>query len=294
MISISVVEPLCGEHGWTFSTARRDRRQLNDNRYLAEVYLRRGSRTTPAASPCRCCGTRSATPSSTTNCPKSSGCSTRRSTRSAQRPGDYYPERSAPRSTASTTLVYETVNNGVYRAGFATTQEAYEEAVPRAVRDARLARGASVAPALSRGDGITEADWRLFTTLVRFDAVYYGHFKCNLRRIVDYPNLSSYLRDLYQRPGVAETVEHRPHQAPLLREPRHHQPDPHRAARADRRLGRSARSREVCRLIAVSARWLPVPSGRLPAGRRRSVSAGPRRPRARPDRCRVRSCPLRP
>jgi putative glutathione S-transferase len=103
-------------------------------------------------------------------------------------------------------LVYETVNNGVYRSGFSTTQAAYEEAA-RALfatldrLEERLSRQRYLA-----GRQITEADWRLFTTLVRFDAVYYSHFKCNLRRIVDYPNLWNYLRDLYQVPGVAETV----------------------------------------------------------------------------------------
>ena len=89
---------------------------------------------------------------------------------------------------------------------------------------------------------MTEADWRLFTTLLRFDPVYHGHFKCNLRRLVDYPNLWAYTRELYQWPGVAETVELRAHQGPLLRQPRHHQPDRHRAqgpaARSD--AGRTA------------------------------------------------------
>ncbi len=98
------------------------------------------------------------------------------------------------------------VNNGVYRAGFATTQEAYEEAFRGLFSvldeiEERLARQRYLA-----GSIITEADWRLFTTLVRFDAVYYSHFKCNLRRIIDYPNLSNYLRDLYQQPGIAATV----------------------------------------------------------------------------------------
>ena len=98
------------------------------------------------------------------------------------------------------------VNIGVYRAGFATTQEAYEEGC-RAV----FAALDWIEDLLSRqrylvGARLTEADWRLFTTLVRFDAVYYSHFKCNLRRIADYPNLSNYLRDLYQVPGVADTV----------------------------------------------------------------------------------------
>jgi glutathionyl-hydroquinone reductase len=102
--------------------------------------------------------------------------------------------------------IYTTVNNGVYRAGFATTQEAYEEAA-RALfatldeLEALLSKQRYLA-----GRQQTEADWRLFTTLIRFDAVYYSHFKCNLRRIVDYPNLWNYLRDLYQVPGVAATV----------------------------------------------------------------------------------------
>lgn len=103
--------------------------------------------------------------------------------------------------------VYAAINNGVYRAGFATTQEAYEEAHDELFRaldemEERLSRSRYLV-----GDRITEADWRLFTTLVRFDAVYVGHFKCNRRRIADYPNLSGYLRELYQVPGVAGTVD---------------------------------------------------------------------------------------
>ena len=103
-------------------------------------------------------------------------------------------------------FVYDAVNNGVYKAGFATTQEAYEEAVSPLFAaldqlDARSRRAATWSATRS-----TEADWRLFTTLVRFDPVYVGHFKCNLRRIVDYPNLWGYTRELYQVPGVAETV----------------------------------------------------------------------------------------
>lgn len=120
---------------------------------------------------------------------------------------DFYPAELRAEIDAVNERVYATVNNGVYRAGFATTQEAYEEAVADvfstldALED-RLSRQRYLA-----GDCITEADWRLFTTLVRFDPVYVGHFKCNLRRIADYPNLSNYLRDLYQQPGVAGTVD---------------------------------------------------------------------------------------
>ena len=122
---------------------------------------------------------------------------------------DFYPEPLRDEIDALNDLVYPNVNNGVYRAGFATTQDAYEEAVTDVFEtldtlEDRLSRQRYLA-----GDRITEADWRLFTTLVRFDPVYVGHFKCNLRRIADYPNLSGYTRDLYQVPGVAETVNMR-------------------------------------------------------------------------------------
>jgi putative glutathione S-transferase len=107
---------------------------------------------------------------------------------------------------ATIDAIYQPINNGVYRSGFATTQEAYEEAVTE-LFDAldRWERVLGVWRYLC-GDRITEADWCFFPTLVRFDAVYHGHFKCNLRRIVDYPNLWGYLRDLYGQTGVAETV----------------------------------------------------------------------------------------
>ena len=120
---------------------------------------------------------------------------------------DFYPDDLRSDIDAVNSRVYETVNNGVYRAGFATTQDAYGEAF-----DALFATLDWLEDRLSRqrwlaGDRQTEADWRLFTTLVRFDPVYVGHFKCNLHRIADYPNLSNYLRDLYQVPGVAETCD---------------------------------------------------------------------------------------
>ena len=120
--------------------------------------------------------------------------------------GDYYPTPLRAQIDAVNERVYATLNNGVYRAGFARTQAAYEEAVIPLFGtldwlEALLAQQRYVA-----GDVATEADWRLFTTLVRFDAVYVGHFKCNLRRLVDYPNLWEYTRALYQHPGIADTV----------------------------------------------------------------------------------------
>ena len=119
---------------------------------------------------------------------------------------DYYPAPLREEIDAVNARVYEQVNNGVYRCGFATTQRAYEAAFGKLFEaldwlDERLATRRYLV-----GDGITEADWRLFTTLVRFDAVYVGHFKTNLRRIRDYAQLSGYLRELYQVPGVAGTV----------------------------------------------------------------------------------------
>ena len=104
-------------------------------------------------------------------------------------------------------FVYENVNDGVYRTGFARTQGAYERSFGRLFDaldelDARLETRRYL-----MGGTITEADWRLFTTLLRFDPVYVGHFKCNLRRVIDYPQLSGYLRELYQYPGIAETVD---------------------------------------------------------------------------------------
>jgi putative glutathione S-transferase len=119
---------------------------------------------------------------------------------------DYYPKNLRAQIDEINSFVYPHINNGVYRVGFATTQGAYEEAF----RDLFKALD-TVEQKLSKqrylvGDRISEADWRLFTTLIRFDSAYFGHFKCNLRRIADYPNLSNYLRELYQWPSIAETV----------------------------------------------------------------------------------------
>jgi putative glutathione S-transferase len=120
--------------------------------------------------------------------------------------GDYYPQALQAQIDEVNDRIYSSVNNGVYKAGFATTQEAYEEAVVPLFESLDWLEERLSDQRYLMGNEITEADWRLFTTLVRFDPVYVGHFKCNLRRIADYPNLSHYVRDLYQQPGVAETV----------------------------------------------------------------------------------------
>lgn len=120
--------------------------------------------------------------------------------------GDYYPENRREDIDAINDLIYNTLNNGVYKAGFATTQNAYEEAVVPLFDtldwlEQRLSNSLFLI-----GENITEADWRLFTTMIRFDAVYVGHFKCNLRRIADYPALSVYLKRLLDVPGVMQTI----------------------------------------------------------------------------------------
>ena len=119
---------------------------------------------------------------------------------------DLYPGLHHAEIDALNDRVYETVNNGVYRAGFATTQAAYEEAVYPLFDTLDFLEFRLATQRYLFGREPVETDWRLFVTLIRFDAVYFGHFKCNLRRIVDYPNLFGYLRDLYQLPGVADTV----------------------------------------------------------------------------------------
>ena len=119
---------------------------------------------------------------------------------------DFYPAALADKIDVINDPIYNDINNGVYKAGFATTKDAYEEAVT-----ALFERLDWVEETLGRqpylvGNRVTEADWRLFTTLIRFDPVYVGHFKCNIRRIADYKNIYTYMKKLYQHPGVADTV----------------------------------------------------------------------------------------
>lgn len=120
---------------------------------------------------------------------------------------DLYPIALRPEIDELNAWVYDAINNGVYKSGFAATQGAYEAAVLPLFAALERADERLASRRYLFGEQPTLADWRLFTTLVRFDAVYVGHFKCNLRRIVDFPNLSGYLRDLYQQPGVADTVD---------------------------------------------------------------------------------------
>jgi glutathionyl-hydroquinone reductase len=206
-ISVSVVEPLMLSDGWVFGppgSATAD--GVNAAARLADVYLRADPKFTGKVTvPVLWDKTRR----TIVNNESSEIIRMFNSAFAAVTDdrADYYPAQLRGDIDAINAAVYDNVNNGVYRTGFATTQAAYEEAF-RALfatlddLEQRLGKSRYLV-----GDRMTESDWRLFTTLVRFDAVYFGHFKCNLRRIVDYPNLSNYLRDLYQTPGIAETVD---------------------------------------------------------------------------------------
>ena len=205
-VSLSVVEPLYGPHGWQFGDSPGTiADSVNGASELAEIYLRADPRYSGRVSVPVLWDKERATivNNESSEIIRMFNGAFGRFTNERT---DYYPAQLREEIDRVNAFVYENINNGVYRAGFATSQEAYEEAF-RALFAAlddieqRLARQRYLV-----GPEITEADWRLFTTLVRFDAVYYGHFKCNLRRIVDYPNLSNYLRDLYQQPGIAGTV----------------------------------------------------------------------------------------
>ena len=120
---------------------------------------------------------------------------------------DYYPAGLRDEIDSINAIVYDTVNNGVYKTGFAQNQEAYEESCTALFKSLDMLEQRLAGQRYLVGDTLTEADWRLFTTLVRFDPVYHYHFKCNLRKIRDYPNLSNYLRELYQYPGIAGTFD---------------------------------------------------------------------------------------
>jgi len=120
---------------------------------------------------------------------------------------DYWPKALRDEIEAVNERIYDTVNNGVYKAGFATSQKAYDAAIHPLFETLDWLESQLSHNRYLMGDRVSEADWRLFTTLARFDAVYHGHFKCNRNRLVDFPNLWAYARELYQSPGVAETVQ---------------------------------------------------------------------------------------
>ncbi len=205
-ISVAVVSPLMGDAGWTFDESESSTGDaLNGARTLADIYRLADPRFTGRVTvPVLWDKARRTIVNNESSEIIRMFNSAFDAFTDVQ--DDFYPAALRAEIDAVNAFVYPSINNGVYRAGFATTQAAYEEAFLALFGaldeiDLRLASQRYLV-----GGKITEADIRLFTTLVRFDAVYVGHFKCNLRRIADYPNLANYLRDLYQTPGFGETV----------------------------------------------------------------------------------------
>lgn len=205
-IGVTVLDPVRDERGWAFRDGPgHSRDPVNGFRFLSEAYLATdpgySGRVTVPVLWDRAAG-------KIVNNSEDDICRMFNGVFSSLGSGgvDLFPPDIAREQEALSGFVYERVNNGVYEAGFATSQRVYDKAVRELFAALDQLEQRLADRRYLFGDRIVEADWRLFCTLVRFDAVYYGHFKCNLRRIMDYPNLDGYLRDLYQQPGIAETV----------------------------------------------------------------------------------------
>jgi glutathionyl-hydroquinone reductase len=208
IVSVGVVDPIRDERGWAFREGTgHGPDTVNGFAFLSEAYLRTDSEYTGRYT-VPCLWDRVAERLVSNNYPDITiDFETQFTAFHHVDAPELYPESLRPEIDRINDAVYQDVNNGVYRAGFATTQAAYEAAV-----DSLFARLDWLEERLSSqrflaGDDLTEADVRLFTTLVRFDAVYYSHFKCNLRRLIDYPSLWAYARDLYQRPAFGGTTD---------------------------------------------------------------------------------------
>lgn len=206
MISVSVVHPFMGADGWTFEAGEGvvpD--SINHARFLRDVYLsadpRFTGRVTVPVLWDKASGTIVNNESSEIIRMFNSAFDT-----IGAADGDYYPEELRSEIDGVNERVYHTLNNGVYRCGFATSQAAYDEAVEALFDTMDWLETTLSERRYLTGDQVTEADWRLFPTLIRFDPVYVVHFKCNRKRLVDYPSLWAYTRELYQHRGVAETV----------------------------------------------------------------------------------------
>jgi putative glutathione S-transferase len=206
LVSVSVVSPLMLKNGWEFSTSdggtKDDLFGLN---YLYQVYLKADPNYSGRVTVPTLWDKQRQTIVSNESAEIIRMFNSAFDALTGSRE-DFYPEDVRAEIDALNDTIYDTVNNGVYKAGFATTQEAYEENVLALFRTLDMLEKRLATRRYLFGNRQTEADWRLFTTLIRFDPVYVGHFKCNIRRIADYPNLSGYLRDLYQTQSVSETV----------------------------------------------------------------------------------------
>lgn len=207
MISVSVVNPIMLENGWTFEDGPGVIADpINNANFMYEVYTAAdptytGRVTVPVL-----------WDKKTATIVNNESSEILRMFNSAfddigAKSGDYYPENLRLEIDAMNDKVYDNVNNGVYKAGFATKQEVYEDEVTNVFKVLDELEDLLGKQKYLVGDQLTEADWRLFTSLLRFDPVYHGHFKCNFKQILDYPNLWRYTRELYNFPGVIETVD---------------------------------------------------------------------------------------
>ncbi len=205
LISVSVVDPLMDDYGWKFTAEQPD--HLFGVERLQEIYVKADPQATSRVTVPVLWDKASGTIVSN----ESSEIIRMFNSAFDELGGDaslnLYPAGLRDEIDTLNKRIYHTVNNGVYKAGFAGTQAAYEEAVTALFETLDDLDDLLASRRFLTGARITEADWRLFTTLLRFDPVYVGHFKCNIRRIADYPNLSGFLRELYQWPGVRETVD---------------------------------------------------------------------------------------
>ena len=207
MIDVSVVDYFMGESGWTFDQEHDDivSDDLYGLDYLYELYIKAddnysGRVTVPVL-----------WDKKQDTIVSNESADIIRMLNSAfddigAKPGDYYPNDLHHKIDEINKRVYSDINNGVYKAGFATEQSVYEKHVKNLFAALDWVEAILAENRYLTGEHITEADWRLFTTLIRFDAVYHGHFKCNLKQLTDYPNISGYVLELYQIPGIAETV----------------------------------------------------------------------------------------
>jgi putative glutathione S-transferase len=204
LVGVTVVKPEMLEHGWELSDVA-DPSPIPGIRYMHEVYTAAqpqysGRVTVPVLWDTRT-GTIVNNESSEIIRILNSGFNDFTEVKT-----DYYPLQLRAQIDTVNDIVYHNINNGVYKCGFATTQQAYDKAFANLFKALDELEQRLDQQRYLLGAQITEADWRLFTTLIRFDSVYFGHFKCNRQQIEQFPNLSNYLRDLYQQPGIAETV----------------------------------------------------------------------------------------
>jgi len=206
IVSLSIVDPLMQENGWEFTDYPGSIRDtVNGSHYLHEIYTAAKADYTGRVTVPVLWDKENKTMVNNESSEIIRMLNSEFNEYGDSEP-DFYPLELRDEIDRINSTVYDNINNGVYKCGFATSQQAYEEAFNNLFHTLDKIETSLAERRYLVGDKMTEADWRLFTTLLRFDSVYYTHFKCNLRRIEEYPNLSNYLRELYQFPGLEETV----------------------------------------------------------------------------------------